>query len=136
MARGRDVISIDITGVIQIEKKLGKLAADMRGTALKEAVLAGANVLAEGIRTRMPKATGESAKSVTAQLIDAEPGHAKAAAGPDREHTGIRFKEYGFHDRAGAYHPPTPFMRPTADEDGDKAKAAAAEVLRRHVEGV
>jgi len=136
MARKSRGISIDISGVTEIQKQLGNITADLRTDALKEATLAAAQVFATGIKERMPRVTGESAESVSAQVVDAEPGKVVAAAGPDKEHWYIMYKEYGFTDQAGRKHPPQPFMRPTQDEDGEKAIEAGAVVLRRRVEGV
>ena len=131
---------VNLTGKIGIQQTLGSIEIDIKMDGAKEAALAAAEVFRDGIEERMPKKSGESARSVTAQIVDAEPGYVRAAAGPDKDHWYIRFKEYGFTDPAGKRHRPEeyggPFMRPTVDEDSEKAIEAAAAVLRRHVEGV
>jgi HK97 gp10 family phage protein len=92
--------------------------------AQDDAVMAGGQVLKQGMQERAAVLSGAMRDSVATTLT--APG--VSSTGPTAPHS--PYNEFGTAAMAAQ-----PFVRPTADEDGDAAVAAVAAVLARAITG-
>ena len=123
MARPRKRQRIDIDGVEDLEAALKMLSEDMQGLALREAVMAGAEIVRDVASQLAPRSVdGSHGKPAgfLADHIEAEgqwtrtQDKADVHVGPTKE------AWYGTLQEIGTvYAPAQPFMRPALDETKD-----------------
>lgn len=110
-------------------RQLGEAAAD----ALEEAAEAGADIVLEDAKARVPVRTGTLKESLTKETTEKTAGRAVVSVGPGKEGFYGRFVELGTSKTA-----PRPFLRPALDKNrrgvkaavGDRVKAALEKVVR------
>ena len=81
---------------------------------------AGAYVLVNGMRLRVPKDTHATENSIKPHIVENSATRLVDEVGPETIYSPAI--EYGRPDMPG--YPAQPFIRPTVDEDGDKANRA------------
>ena len=109
-----------VTG--NLVKQLGRLSEALRKEVLKEAMKAGAEVIADGARARVPTDTGELRRSIrTTSRASKRTAAASVVVGRKRTDYALA-TEYGTQTRS-----PRPFLRPAFDA----RKAMAVEEIRR-----
>jgi HK97 gp10 family phage protein len=112
-----------IRGLRELNDALHELPEDMAKAAHRTGVRKGARVLADGMERRAPRATGELAGSMVISIRRRGRGIV-ALVGPSKGAFHGMFQEFGT-----SHHPAQPFMRPTVDEDGQRAVEAMREQL-------
>lgn len=122
-------MKMTVKGIPELQAKLAKLSAELRGDATKHAALAGAQVFEGGIKQNIQRQglidTGFMLGSVTAQNTSSTEAEAGSAA------------EYAiYHEYGTSKMRAHPYMRPAFDEGKGDAVNAATDVLRRAVNSV
>jgi HK97 gp10 family phage protein len=108
-------ITMTIKGARELQLALMALSAEVRRDILVDAMGEAARVLAEGAATRAPRETGRLASSIVAEVFNDKRG-ASGKVGPTRDVFYGTFHEFGTSRMAAR-----PWLRPTLDEDGDRA---------------
>lgn len=139
---------VEIIGLEELGKSMDLLSQKVQRKTVRNAVNAGAKVYRDGMKTRAPKDTGELQNAMTIKASpdrreggftalvgvkysrkvaasSRKPGHA-----PSSEDPGVyaRFLEFGRPGAKGHTHQAAqPFIRPTFDQDTQKAEQAVGE---------
>lgn len=103
-----------IQGARELDRVLKKLPKQVRGKVLRQALMAGARVIAKAMRARVPEVTGVGKKSIaTRRDREGERGGASVAAkvGPLRRAFYLMFREFGT-----SHQPARPWARPAFEE--------------------
>jgi HK97 gp10 family phage protein len=128
--------SIQITIDSDMEQRLRQMGPDLARRALREALEAGGEVLAQAIRERTPVETGLLRESVE-MTVELNPsgnaGEATIGFGPDQDRIAA-WVEFGHREvskeqiEVGLV-PAHPFVRPAFDEYSSQAADVATKVL-------
>lgn len=115
-----------LTGVKQIDKKLKTLEPKLQKKVLRKAMRTGMKDIQQEIKARIPKDTGETAKSIKVRSGKARRGDIKIEVRSQDDNFVAKFLEYGTSNMAAR-----PTFRPVFDEMGEQArKKTENEILK------
>lgn len=117
-----------IEGLDDLLKAFAKLTEVTSGDDLADAAEPGAQILLDGMQQRVAVDTGELHDSLRIE-VTTHGDSAEVFLETDSDHA--EANEFGTH-----HMPAQPFIRPTFDEDGDKAIDAIADALGKKIERV
>lgn len=127
----RAMVSVTIKGTEELTRRLQMLSDAVAADALKEAALAGAEVVLADAKVRVPVRTGNLRDSLEANVSLVQRDRAEVEVGPNDD--GF----YGYWiERGKKGYAAHPFLRPALDENCDKAIAHARKVLAEKIKGV
>ena len=124
-------VTVTITGMKTLERRLKALGTNTRGTLLREATLAGASVVRDEAERLAPKRTGKGAAGIKTNLVGGSlPGSsAKTEIGYDEKTAWfMTFQELGTK-----FHAARPHLRPALDTKKGEAVRAVGRVLKRGI---
>lgn len=116
---------VEIEGSEEIARKLAELSDTMAGGELAVATRLGAEVVAEEAANRVPRKSGNLARSMSTQVTKATRTRATVLAGPTKDGYYGRFLEFGTSRQAAR-----PFLRPAFDEKKDEVVRVVGDYLR------
>jgi HK97 gp10 family phage protein len=105
-----------VTGLDELADAIKRVSTQVQGRALAFAVDGAAEVFLEGLETRAPRDRGQLESHIIKHVSTAKADHNAVDVGPDKGGFHGMFQELGTIDM-----PPNPWMRPTFDEDKDRA---------------
>ena len=156
---GGSGMRIEIIGDKELLTKLRQLGSAVAGNALKEAAMAGAEIVVDAAKARAPRRTGQGAETIHAEFIDTKGDSITVDVGPDlKKGFHLKFVEFGTpphtirpkrkkalafpggaHPVRVIHHPGTParpFMRPAIDENEGRVRDKVGQVLKSKIDQV
>lgn len=123
--------SLKIRGQREIIRCLSLVEDRVAKKALRKAALAGARVVVEAAKVRVPIRTGKLHDHIVAEAVNVEPDHVEVNIGPDKEAFYGMFLELGTSKMAAR-----PFLRPALDENQEQVEQAIWDKLGRAIREV
>lgn len=140
MSRG--TVTMHLSGVAELERKLEALNAATASADLQEAALAGAAPILEAILESAPVRTGELRASILAEVVASDRDHVTVEIGAFGD-PAAHLVEFGHQQVAGGvldkgghvvgHVPAHPFARPAFDREKTPAVDALAKRLREQL---
>lgn len=119
-------MSVKITGDRELINRLSKLEREIAARHIKDAVKAGAEIVAEDAEARAPRYRGILATEIAIEEEESTDKRAVYKIGPSKKAFWGRFQELGT-----SHHTAQPFLRPALDENEDAIRRKMRDVLRQ-----
>lgn len=130
-------VRMKVEGGDKLARKLQMLAEETAREHMREAALAGAEVIRAEAEAKAPRKTGTLADDIWVGVKKQTKARVEVEIGPGEEGWYGRLVEDGHAIVVGrrtvGYVPPHPFMRPALDEKTNEAQEAFVEELRRRL---
>ncbi|MDX1388471.1 MAG: HK97 gp10 family phage protein [Acidobacteriota bacterium] len=122
-------VRVKVDGLKEINRKLQRLPAHVRGRHMAAALMRGAEPIRRDAEANAPVLSGNLSRGMQKDVEETEPTHAVVAVGPEEEDFYGIFQELGTK-----YHAAQPFLEPAFDANARKAIDIVADDLGRRVE--
>lgn len=131
-------VRMKVEGGDKLARRLQMLAQETAREHMREAALAGAEVIRAEASAKAPRKTGILARDIQKEVTKQTKSRVEIHVGPGKKGWYGRLVEHGHAivkgGRVIGHVPPKPFLRPAFDEKVDEAQSVIADELKRRIE--